>query len=134
MPSNEGRTAGWIDGALYPDADPPATLEGLEDRVDFLARPPVAPVPGAALGLHRRRSEPGPCVNRAGLREEGRLRGFEERLWGLALMALALTRNAAHPEFAIPPAPGKDLRWPSETVGQAPTAHPNYHIPHECYL
>lgn len=38
MPSNEERTNGWIDGALYPDLDPPAALESLEDRVDFLAR------------------------------------------------------------------------------------------------
>lgn len=38
MPSNEERTNGWIDGALSPDLDPPAALESLEDRVDFLAR------------------------------------------------------------------------------------------------
>jgi len=29
---------GWIDGALYPDREPPVTLHGLADRVDFLAR------------------------------------------------------------------------------------------------
>ncbi len=28
----------WIDGALYPDEAPPAALETLSDRVDFLAR------------------------------------------------------------------------------------------------
>jgi len=28
----------WIDGALYPDTEPPATLDSLAERVDFLAR------------------------------------------------------------------------------------------------
>jgi len=28
----------WIDGALYPDTEPPETLDTLADRVDFLAR------------------------------------------------------------------------------------------------
>jgi hypothetical protein len=28
----------WIDGALYPDMNPPDTLETLADRMDFLAR------------------------------------------------------------------------------------------------
>ena len=28
----------WIDGALYPDTEPPETLETLADRVDFLVR------------------------------------------------------------------------------------------------
>ena len=28
----------WIDGALYPDTEPPEALETLADRVDFLAR------------------------------------------------------------------------------------------------
>jgi hypothetical protein len=28
----------WIDGTLYPDTEPPETLETLADRVDFLAR------------------------------------------------------------------------------------------------
>lgn len=28
----------WIDGALYPDREPPTTLESLAERVDFLAR------------------------------------------------------------------------------------------------
>jgi len=29
---------GWIDGALYPEREPPVMLRGLADRVDFLAR------------------------------------------------------------------------------------------------
>lgn len=28
----------WLDGALYPDEEPPAALDSLADRVDFLAR------------------------------------------------------------------------------------------------
>ncbi|MFQ6058898.1 MAG: hypothetical protein ACE5MB_08495 [Anaerolineae bacterium] len=28
----------WIDGALYPDTEPPTTLKTLAERVDFLAR------------------------------------------------------------------------------------------------
>jgi len=28
----------WIDGALYPDEEPPEALETLADRVDFIAR------------------------------------------------------------------------------------------------
>jgi hypothetical protein len=28
----------WIDGSLYPDVQPPEALEGLGERVDFLAR------------------------------------------------------------------------------------------------
>lgn len=28
----------WIDGALYPDIDPPKRLKSLAERVDFLAR------------------------------------------------------------------------------------------------
>lgn len=28
----------WIDGALYPDVEPPVHLENLEDQVDFVAR------------------------------------------------------------------------------------------------
>lgn len=66
MPSSEGRTAGWIDGALYPDADPPATLEGLEDRVDFLARLCAAwdfgRLPDAQVVAEVRRSEWRPAV------------------------------------------------------------------------
>jgi hypothetical protein len=38
MPSSHERLNDWVDGGLYPDADPPATLEALADRVDFLAR------------------------------------------------------------------------------------------------
>ncbi len=29
---------GWIDGALYPDTEPPEALDDLAGRVDFLAR------------------------------------------------------------------------------------------------
>ena len=36
MPSNESNA--WIDGALYPDVDPPTRLDTLPERVDFLAR------------------------------------------------------------------------------------------------
>jgi len=32
------RSPAWIDGALYPDVESPETLEGLSERVDFLAR------------------------------------------------------------------------------------------------
>jgi hypothetical protein len=32
------KTVRWIDGTLYPDVDPPRTLNNLDDRVDFLAR------------------------------------------------------------------------------------------------
>lgn len=28
----------WFDGTLYPDVDPPADLDTLEARIDFLAR------------------------------------------------------------------------------------------------
>lgn len=28
----------WIDGALYPDVDPPNTLSNLDDRIDFLGQ------------------------------------------------------------------------------------------------
>ncbi|MFQ5611385.1 MAG: hypothetical protein ACE5H9_04550 [Anaerolineae bacterium] len=28
----------WIDGTLYPDTDPPTTLDALADRIDFLSR------------------------------------------------------------------------------------------------
>lgn len=38
MPSSEKWPDGWIDGALYPDVDPPVALESVADRVDFLAR------------------------------------------------------------------------------------------------
>jgi len=32
------RRAIWFDASLYPDVDPPATLDTLASRVDFLAR------------------------------------------------------------------------------------------------
>ena len=38
MRSSRASNSLWIDGALYPDTEPPATLEGLAERVDFLAR------------------------------------------------------------------------------------------------
>ena len=28
----------WLDGALYPDREPPAALDALAERVDFVAR------------------------------------------------------------------------------------------------
>ena len=28
----------WIDGALYPDTEPPESLDSIADKVDFLAR------------------------------------------------------------------------------------------------
>ena len=28
----------WLDGALYPDTEPPQTLDGLAEQVDFIAR------------------------------------------------------------------------------------------------
>ena len=38
MCSNDSSNPRWIDGALYPDRDPPGRLESLEERVDFIAR------------------------------------------------------------------------------------------------
>ena len=38
MVSNRASDNLWIDGALYPDTESPAALEGLAERVDFLAR------------------------------------------------------------------------------------------------
>ncbi len=38
MPHHSDGTNYWIDGALYPDTDPPAALTNLDERVDFLAR------------------------------------------------------------------------------------------------
>jgi len=38
MRSSRASNSLWINGALYPDTEPPATLEGLAERVDFLAR------------------------------------------------------------------------------------------------
>jgi hypothetical protein len=38
MCSSQTRDGRWIDGALYPDTDPPQALDTLAARVDFLAR------------------------------------------------------------------------------------------------
>ena len=38
MRSSRASNSLWIDGALYPDTEPPATLDSLAERVDFLAR------------------------------------------------------------------------------------------------
>ena len=38
MPCDRVSEGTWIDGALYPDTTPPATLDSLAERVDFLAR------------------------------------------------------------------------------------------------
>jgi len=38
MPSLNKTRDEWIDGALYPDMEPPNTLNGLNEQVDFLAR------------------------------------------------------------------------------------------------
>ena len=38
MHSNDVSDGFWIDGALYPDTEPPAALQGLAERVDYLAR------------------------------------------------------------------------------------------------
>lgn len=38
MHSSDASDARWIDGALYPDTEPPAALQSLAERVDFLAR------------------------------------------------------------------------------------------------
>ncbi len=35
MPASD---ALWLDAALYPDIEPPASLRGLADQIDFLAR------------------------------------------------------------------------------------------------
>jgi hypothetical protein len=37
MPSNR-RDQSWIDASLYPDTDPPETIEDLGTRVDFIVR------------------------------------------------------------------------------------------------
>jgi hypothetical protein len=37
MPSNR-RDQSWIDASLYPDTAPPAAIENLAERVDFIAR------------------------------------------------------------------------------------------------
>ena len=38
MPSDQARENRWIDATLYPDTDPPASLDTLVERVDFVAR------------------------------------------------------------------------------------------------
>lgn len=38
MPPNEDRTDRWLDGALYPDREPPRMLNDLADEIDFIAR------------------------------------------------------------------------------------------------
>ena len=38
MCSSNTRPNAWLDGALYPDTEPPTALNSLADRVDFLAR------------------------------------------------------------------------------------------------
>lgn len=38
MCSSQARDRRWIDGALYPDREPPRALDTLAARVDFLAR------------------------------------------------------------------------------------------------
>ena len=52
-------SAPWLDGALYPDTEPPAELLTLADRVDFLARLCAAwdfgllPDPGGVAEIRR---------------------------------------------------------------------------------
>jgi hypothetical protein len=38
MPSSQAPDICWIDGSLYPDTEPPAALDTLAARVDYLAR------------------------------------------------------------------------------------------------
>lgn len=38
MHSSNAPNGLWIDGALYPDTAPPAALQSLAERVDYLAR------------------------------------------------------------------------------------------------
>lgn len=38
MHSHRVSDADWMDGTLYPDTEPPTSLHGLAERVDFLAR------------------------------------------------------------------------------------------------
>lgn len=38
MPPDNLPVEAWLDGALYPDVTPPARLDDLDDRIDFLAR------------------------------------------------------------------------------------------------
>ena len=37
MCPHEVPSLGWLDGALYPDTEPPDALQGLAERVDFRA-------------------------------------------------------------------------------------------------
>lgn len=61
MQHSDDQTSAWIDGALYPDADPPTKLTDLDDRVDFLARLCAAwdfgRLPDPATVAHIRRPE-----------------------------------------------------------------------------
>jgi hypothetical protein len=51
----------WIDGALYPDTEPPGALDSLAQQVDFLARVCAAwdfgLLPEASLSAELRRAE-----------------------------------------------------------------------------
>jgi hypothetical protein len=38
MCPHEAPVPNWLDGALYPDTEPPDALWGLTERVDFIAR------------------------------------------------------------------------------------------------
>ena len=38
MPYPDETADKWLDGSLYPDVEPPATLTSLAEKVDFLAR------------------------------------------------------------------------------------------------
>lgn len=38
MSSNRNSESHWIDGALYPDIEPPVAITSLADKVDFVAR------------------------------------------------------------------------------------------------
>ncbi|MEW5986324.1 MAG: hypothetical protein AB1791_06795 [Chloroflexota bacterium] len=38
MPLKNNSHNEWLDGSLYPDVEPPDTLSGVDEQVDFLAR------------------------------------------------------------------------------------------------
>jgi len=38
MCPHEVSVPNWLDGALYPDTEPPDVLQGLAERVDYIAR------------------------------------------------------------------------------------------------
>jgi len=38
MQPNNAAVAVWLDGALYPDQEPPSRLDDLDAQIDFLAR------------------------------------------------------------------------------------------------